>query len=45
MFSGISADALQSPVDGCRLVKFDRGEYLFHEGEAADGFYVQLDKN
>jgi len=40
MFSGISADALQSLVDGCRLIKFGRGEYLFHEGEMADGFYV-----
>jgi len=40
MFSGISAEALQSLVEGCRLLKFGRGEYLFHEGEVADGFYV-----
>lgn len=40
MFSGISADALQALVEGCRLLTFGRGEYLFHEGEAADGFYV-----
>ncbi|MFP4157923.1 MAG: Crp/Fnr family transcriptional regulator [Opitutales bacterium] len=40
MFSGISADALQALVEGCRLLKYGRGEYLFHEGETADGFYV-----
>ena len=40
MFSGISSEALRSLVDGCRLLKFSRGEYLFHEGEVADGFFV-----
>ena len=40
MFSGISEEALQTLAEGCQLRKYSRGEYLFHEGAKADGFYV-----
>jgi CRP/FNR family transcriptional regulator len=40
MFSGISGEALQALAEGCQLSKYSRGEYLFHEGAKADGFYV-----
>jgi CRP/FNR family transcriptional regulator, dissimilatory nitrate respiration regulator len=40
MFSGLPADSLQRLLDGCRLLKLDKDEVLFHEGGQADGFFV-----
>ena len=40
MFSDISGEALEALVEGCRLLKYSGGHYLFHEGDEARGFYV-----
>jgi len=40
MFSDIGSEALESLARGCYLKKAPKGSYLFHEGEAAKGFFV-----
>ncbi len=40
MFSGLSGELLETIVSGCRLIPLKKGEYLFHDGEQASGFYV-----
>lgn len=40
MFSDLPMEALDRLTDGCRLQRLAKGDYLFHEGEPADGFYV-----
>lgn len=40
LFSNVPHDTLDRLVSGCRLQSLDRGEYLFHEGQPGDGFYI-----
>src|SRR5690554_772052 len=40
MFSGLSGELLETNFSGCRLIPLKKGEYLFHDGEQASGFYV-----
>lgn len=40
MFADIGASRLQRIVNGCRLETLDRGDFLFHESERLEGFYV-----
>ncbi len=40
MFSGLSGRVLESLASGCRLQKVPKDNYIFHEGEPVDGFYV-----
>lgn len=40
MFADVDPESLRRIVAGSRLQKVDRGDYLFHEAEPADGFYV-----
>jgi len=40
MFADIGDEALANLAAGCHLKKVPRGDYLFHEGESARGFFV-----
>jgi CRP/FNR family transcriptional regulator, dissimilatory nitrate respiration regulator len=40
MFADVGPDRLRPIVEGCRLKSLGRGDFLFHEGEEAEGFYV-----
>lgn len=40
MFQDLDARILEDFVKGCHLQKLAKGNYLFHEGEPADGFFV-----
>lgn len=40
MFADASPKAIQSLAEGCRLRKVAKNDYLFHEGETAEGFFV-----
>ncbi len=40
MFMDLDAHILDEFVKGCHLQKLAKGSYLFHEGEAANGFFV-----
>lgn len=40
LFSGLPEVDLADVADACSLRAFSKGEYLFHEGDKATGFYV-----
>lgn len=40
MFSDLPSDQLDALVQGTELVKLSKNEFLFHEGQKAEGFYV-----
>lgn len=40
LFSGLPESDLAGVADACSLRAFAKGEYLFHEGDKAAGFYV-----
>ncbi len=40
MFRNLSESGLENLVSGCRIQILNKGDYLFHEAEVADGFYV-----
>jgi len=40
LFSGLPEADLAGVADACSLRAFAKGEYLFHEGDKATGFYV-----
>lgn len=40
MFSDLPEDHLQRVVEGCVLKNLRKGQWLFHEGDASEGFYV-----
>ena len=39
-FAGLPEDTIKLVSGCCRNVRFEPGQYLFHEGEAADEFYL-----
>lgn len=40
LFSDLPQASLDQLLPGCELVRAEKGEYLFHEGEKAEGLYV-----
>lgn len=40
LFSGLPESDLAAVADACSLRAFAKGEYVFHEGDRATGFYV-----
>lgn len=40
LFAGLSQEDVEVIADFSRLVSVSKGEYLFHEGETAKGFYI-----
>lgn len=40
MFSGLPGEQLEQLVSGSRLKSLEKNEFLFHEGDDIDGFYI-----
>ena len=40
LFTGLPLPDLQSIAACCLLKNLDKGDYLFHEGDPARGFYI-----
>jgi len=43
LFSGVTEEQLADLAEICQVREFRRGEMIFMEGDAADGFYMVLD--
>lgn len=42
LFSGLKPDDLARLARGCRKLNYDKGNILFHKGDACHGFYLML---